>query len=89
MAARTSTLSPNKSGVGPLRLLCSAVTDETFAWTGPGAVEGMGLGQRVRTPSVSVHAMRFSVGEKEMWVITAGEVVVCLVQVVRGHFIYK
>jgi hypothetical protein len=41
--------------------------------TGSGAVEGIGDGQRVRTPLLSVHAKRFWVGEKARCVIMAVE----------------
>ena len=40
-------------------------------FTGSGALDGMGDGQRENMPSASVHARRFSVGEKARWVIVA------------------
>jgi hypothetical protein len=41
--------------------------------TGFGAVDGIGDGQRVRTPVLSVQARRFCVGEKARCVMVAAE----------------
>jgi hypothetical protein len=61
------------------------VVDIDGGLIGSGAVDGIGEGQRVSTPSVSVHAKRFWVGENERCVIVAVEEDVCLYRILLNN----